>query len=78
MSLPRIIERLTAVSGKHPQGWLVAVCILISLISVWAGIALDALWLTLAPAALLIFWLTLVDIRKVFYLMIGADRKSVV
>lgn len=77
MSLPRIIQQLTAVSGKHPQGWLVAVCMLVSLVSVWAGIALGALWLVLAPAALLIAWLVLVDIRKVFYLMMGAIPLSV-
>jgi hypothetical protein len=77
MSLPRVIQRLTAISGKHPQGWLVAVCMLVSRLSVWAGIAFDALWLILAPAALLIVWLVLVDIRKVFFLMTGAIPLSV-
>jgi O-antigen ligase len=77
MYLPRVIERLTAVSAKNPQGWLVTLCMLASLLSVWAGIAFDALWLSLAPAVLLVAWLTLVDIKKVFYLMLGAIPLSV-
>ncbi|MEZ4892119.1 MAG: hypothetical protein R2778_03775 [Saprospiraceae bacterium] len=32
---------------------------------------LDAWYIALAPAGILLAWLTIVDIRKVFFLMIG-------
>ncbi len=36
-----------------------------------ASVYYDAWWLALAPAGLLVIWLTLVDIQKVFFLMMG-------
>ncbi|MBL7825225.1 MAG: O-antigen ligase family protein [Saprospiraceae bacterium] len=69
--------RLIPVPAGHPQGWLVAVCAIVTLISIFAAVSFDALWIALTPAAVLVLWLTLVDIRKVFFLMMGALPLSV-
>ena len=65
------LARLLAMPKDHPQGWLVGLFAAVTLVSILAGIYLEAWWLALAPAALLVVWLTLVDLQKAFFLMMG-------
>lgn len=43
----------------------------------WAGIAFEAWWLAGVPAALLVIWLTVVDFRRVYFLMLACIPLSI-
>lgn len=43
-----------------------------TLLAVLAGLWLEITWLSLLPAGVLVLWLAVVDIRKVFFLMVGS------
>lgn len=49
-----------------------AAFVVLSLISIFAGLYFQMNWLTFVPAGLGMLWLTLVDVRKVFFLMVGS------
>jgi len=65
------LTRIFATPKGHPQGWLVGMFALVTVVSILAGIYLEAWWIALTPAALLVVWLTIVDMQKVFFLMMG-------
>ena len=65
------IQSLFAIPKQHPQGGLALAFVLLSLICIFAALALEMFWLALLPAALGVVWLALVDIRKIFFLMLG-------
>jgi O-antigen ligase len=65
------LSTLTGIPKDHPQGVLVAVFVAFSLLAIFAGLYLEMTWLTLLPAGLAMIWLALVDVRKVFFLMMG-------
>lgn len=50
---------------------------MLSLLCLWLGIALNIQWLLGIPAALLVLWLTVVDFRKVFFLMLACIPVSI-
>jgi O-antigen ligase len=62
---------------SHPQGWLVGLFSLATVASLLASIYLAIPALALVPAAFLVIWLTVVDIRKVFFLMMGCIPLSI-
>ncbi len=66
------LTRLLAIPKGHPQGWLVGLFALLTVASILAGIYSEAWWIALAPAAILVAWLTFVDMQKVFFLMMGS------
>ena len=66
------LETLLAIPKGHPQGRLVSAFVVLSLIAILAGFSLEMTWLILLPAGLAVVWLAMVDIRKVFFLMIGS------
>ncbi|MDX1911897.1 MAG: O-antigen ligase family protein [Saprospiraceae bacterium] len=63
---------LFAIPKAHPQGALAAGFIGLSLVAILAGIATEMWWLAMSPAALGVLWLAVVDIRKVFFLMLAS------
>jgi O-antigen ligase len=65
------LSKLLAIPKGHPQGWLVGLFLLVTLGSILASVYFDAWWLALAPGGLLVIWLALVDLQKVFFLMMG-------
>lgn len=65
------ITKLLSIPKNHPQGWLVGVFSVVTVASILGSIYLDIWHLALAPAALLVAWLTIVDMQKVFFLMMG-------
>lgn len=67
----RFANRIFSVPDSHPQGRLVVAFIALSLGCILAGLALEMPYLALAPFGLGLVWLTLVDFRKVFFLMLG-------
>lgn len=68
----RRLSALFAVPETHPQGWLLigflTTCIATILTAVW----LDARWLLAAPPVLIVLWLVVVDLRKVFLLLLAS------
>ena len=66
-----LFSRMSAIPKGHPQGWLVGLFSVITIVSLFTAMYLDAWYIALAPAGILLAWLTIVDIRKVFFLMIG-------
>ncbi len=66
------LETIIGIPKGHPQGRLVAAFVVVSLSAIFAGLWLEITWLTLLPAGLAVVWLAMVDIRKVFFLMIGS------
>ena len=67
----RFANRFFSVPESHPQGRLVVAFIALSLVCILAGLALEMPYLALAPFGVGLVWLTLVDFRKVFFLMLG-------
>lgn len=67
-----MLRKIFHIPGAHPQGRLFAGFALISLIALLAAIGLESLWPALLPGGLLLLWLTIVDFRKVWFLMIAA------
>lgn len=65
------LARILPLTVGHPQGWLVGAFAVVTVASIFASIFLGAWWIALAPAAILVVWLTFVDIQKVYYLMLG-------
>jgi len=63
--------------GTNPHRWLVWSVAALSALCVCAGAALDAWWLVGIPLAVLVFWLAVVDFRKVFFLMLACIPISV-
>lgn len=67
----RLASKLLAIPKDHPQGLVVATFVLLSLAAIFSGLYLEMTWLSLLPAGLAMVWLALVDVRKVFFLMMG-------
>lgn len=65
------ISQLIAMPKGHPQGWLVGFFSVLTVGSILASIYFATWWMALLPPALLVVWLSFVDIQKVFFLMIG-------
>lgn len=68
----RLATKLLEVPKDHPQGVLVAAFVAISLLCIFVGLWLEITWITLIPAGLAMLWLAIVDVRKVFFLMMGS------
>jgi O-antigen ligase len=66
------LTRLLATPQGHPHGWQLGLFAVLTVVSILGGIYLEAWWLALAPAAVLVAWLTFVDMQKVFFLMMGS------
>jgi O-antigen ligase len=66
------LETIIGIPKGHPQGRLVAAFAALSLLAIFSGLYLEMTWLSLLPAGLAVVWLAMVDIRKVFFLMIGS------
>ncbi|MDO8969647.1 MAG: O-antigen ligase family protein [Saprospiraceae bacterium] len=66
----RLATRIGIPEG-HPQALLVAAFLAFSLLAIFAGLWLQMTWLSLLPAGLAVIWLAVVDVRKVFFLMLG-------
>ncbi len=64
-------------AGANPQRWFVWAVGTLSAVCVCTAAVLDAWWIAGIPAAALIFWLAVVDFRKVFYLMLACIPISV-
>jgi O-antigen ligase len=62
---------LLAIPKGHPQGWLFGLFSMVTMVGIFASIYLNAWWIALFPAGLLVVWLTFVDMKKVFFLMMG-------
>ncbi len=67
----RRLSTILAVPEGHPQGWLFAVFALGIVGSVFSSLYFGMWSLLAVPAALMMLWLAIVDIRKVFFLMLG-------
>ncbi len=67
-----LLKRLLAIPTKHPQGGLLTAFAGLSVAAILGGVATEAWWLLGLPAVLLVVWLTAVDFRKVFFLMLAA------
>lgn len=65
------LNTLTGIPKGHPQSMLVTAFVTISLIAIFVGLYLEMFWLALIPAGLGIVWLALVDLKKIFFLMVG-------
>ena len=61
---------MLSVPADHPQGGAFVVFAAAIIGSVFGALYLDAWWVLAIPAALAVGWLTVMDIRKVFYLML--------
>ena len=68
----KLATRIFNIPEDRPQGGLVGVFALLTLVCIFAALRLDTLWIGLIPAVLGVVWLLFVDIRKVFFLMLGA------
>lgn len=65
------IQSLFAIPKNHPQGGLALAFVALSLGCIFSALMLEILWLAMIPAGLGVVWLALVDIRKIFFLMLG-------
>lgn len=72
-----LISRILPAPNDHPQRWLVTAFVLATLGSLFSALYLDALWIALVPGALLVIWLMFVDLKLVFFLMLGCIPLSV-
>ena len=63
--------------AEHPQRHLAGALALLSLLCLWTAIGFDALWLAGLPLGALVLWLTIVDFRMVFYLMLACIPISI-
>jgi len=70
-------KAILSLPKDHPQRWLVGIWAVIMLACLWAGIAFEAWWLIGIPAALLVAWLTVVDFRRVYFLMLACIPLSI-
>lgn len=68
----KLAARFFDLPKGHPQGGLVLAFAIVSLGCIFASLALELLWPALIPVVLGVFWLTFVDIRKIFFLLMGA------
>lgn len=73
----RQLNAILSLPKDHPQRWLVGIWAVILLTCLWAGIAFEAWWLAGVPAALLVVWLTVVDFRRVYFLMLACIPLSI-
>ena len=67
----RRLSAMLAVPANHPQGGLFATFALAIIGSVFGALYLNAWWVLAIPAVMLVLLLSVVDIRKVFYLMLA-------
>ena len=75
-----MLQRLNTLLGLpagHPQRWAVGLWALATVLSLWAAVAEDMIWLAGIPAGLLVLWLAIVDFRKVFFLMLACIPVSI-
>lgn len=68
----RRLSNILAVPESHPQGWLFTAFATVILGAVFGSLYLGASWVLAVPAVILVFWLAVVDIRKVYFLMLGS------
>lgn len=69
-----MLRRLSAIlpiPDGHPQGRAFAVFAVAVVGSIFGSLYLDALWMLAVPPALAVLWLAVLDIRKVFFLMMA-------
>ncbi len=66
-----IANRL-AVPKEHPQGMLWAGFACLVLLSILGAVALEAWWLMGLPAGAVLAWIAVVDLRRIFYLLMAA------
>lgn len=66
----RRLSAMLAVPANHPQGGLFATFALTIIASVFGAIYFSAWWVLVIPAIVPVLLLSVVDIRKVFYLML--------
>lgn len=72
-----LLRRLFAIPDRHPQGRLLTVFMGLCLLAIGGSIALQAWWLMALPAMLLTVWVTAMDFRPVFFLMLAAIPLSI-
>lgn len=75
-----MLRRLNAILSLpkgHPQGWLVGALAVILVACIWLSIALEAWWPAGVPAALLVCWLSIVDFRRIYFLMLACIPLSI-
>ncbi len=66
------LSALLSLPSDHPQRWGVGVWALIAVLCCWVGVAAELWWLLGIPAALLVGFLTVVDFRRVFFLLMAS------
>lgn len=65
------LESIIGIPKGHPQGRLVTAFVVLSLVAIFAALFLEMPALALIPAGLAVCWLAMVDVQKVFFLMMG-------
>jgi O-antigen ligase len=71
------LSTILGIPGDHPQRLLFGGLAVMSMLLIWAGIGFQAWWLLGVPAVLAVLWLTAVDFRRVFFLMIACLPLSI-
>ncbi len=74
-----MLQRIQSILAlpEHPQKGFVAAFALLILLAVAGGVAADAWYLMLAPAALLVLYLCTVDFRPVFWMLMASLPLSI-
>jgi O-antigen ligase len=71
------LARILDIPENHPQRWPFLLFALVVVGALALSIRFDAWWPAAIPAALALFWLVVVDIRKVFLLLLASLPLSV-
>lgn len=71
------LSAMLAVPADHPQRRVFAVFACSIVASVFGSVYLGALWVLAVPAVLVVIWLTVMDLKTVFYLMLCSIPLSV-
>ncbi|MBK7935687.1 MAG: O-antigen ligase family protein [Lewinellaceae bacterium] len=68
----RRLASILSVPERHPQGWPLAVFVVVSVATILAAVGLEAWWMAGIPAVLAVLWLVSMDMRKVFLLLLAS------
>lgn len=63
---------LLGIPANHPQRLLFGVLAVLGVVSIWAGIGFQMWWLMGIPLGLALLWLTVVDFKRIFFLLLAA------